>query len=303
MKMVQIIKKGAPIYAMDKANPAIATAKDGDRLVFEAYDCFEDQITDEHGAFEKLDWNRINPATGPVYVEGAEVGDILAVTIEKLDIGDTATLFTGPDSGVMGDELTENTIRRLPIENGVIKFSEKIDIPLNTMIGVIGTAPAGDAVSCGTPDAHGGNMDCKEIGEGTTLFLPVNVAGALLAMGDCHAAMGDGEVSVCGAEVPCDITVTVKVVKNKDWPTPFLIRDGKLATIASAKTLDVASVMATKQMVHFVEQYTDLSKGNATHLLSLAADLRVCQIVDPNKTARMELPLTYLTKWNTGELN
>ncbi|MBC2171015.1 acetamidase/formamidase family protein [Listeria booriae] len=301
--MVQIIKKGSPIYAMDKNNRPVATAKDGDRLVFEAYDCFEDQLTDAHDAFEKLDWNRINPATGPVYVEGAEVGDILAVTIEKLEIGDTATLFTGPDSGVMGDELIENTIRRLPIENGVVKFSENIDLPLNKMIGVIGTAPAGEAVSCGTPDAHGGNMDCKEIGEGTTLFLPVNVAGALLAMGDCHAAMGDGEVSVCGAEVPCDITVTIKVFKNKDWPTPFLLRDGKLSTIASAKTIDTANIMATKQMVHFVESYTELTKGEAIHLLSLAGNLRVCQIVDPNKTARMELPLAYLTKWSAEELN
>ncbi|EUJ46541.1 acetamidase/formamidase family protein [Listeria riparia] len=301
--MVQIIRKGSPIYAMDKNNSPVATAKDGDRLVFEAYDCFEDQLTDAHDAFEKLDWNRINPATGPVYVEGAEVGDILAVTIEKLEIGDTATLFTGPDSGVMGDELTENTIRRLSIENGVVKFSENINLPLNKMIGVIGTAPAGEAVSCGTPDAHGGNMDCKEIGEGTTLFLPVNVAGALLAMGDCHAAMGDGEVSVCGAEVPCDITVTIKVFKNKDWPTPFLLRDGKLSTIASAKTIDAANIMATKQMVHFVESYTELTKGEAIHLLSLAGNLRVCQIVDPNKTARMELPLTYLTKWSTEELN
>nr|WP_311775738.1 acetamidase/formamidase family protein [Listeria booriae] len=288
---------------MDKNNRPVATAKDGDHLVFEAYDCFEDQLTDAHDAFEKLDWNRINPATGPVYVEGAEVGDILAVTIEKLEIGDTATLFTGPDSGVMGDELTENTIRRLPIENGVVKFSENIDLPLNKMIGVIGTAPAGEAVSCGTPDAHGGNMDCKEIGEGTTLFLPVNVPGALLAMGDCHAAMGDGEVSVCGAEVPCDITVTIKVFKNKDWPTPFLLRDGKLSTIASAKTIDTANIMATKQMVHFVESYTELTKGEAIHLLSLAGNLRVCQIVDPNKTARMELPLAYLTKWSAEELN
>lgn len=299
--MKHFIEKQSSIYAMDKNNQPVTTVKDGDEIVFETYDCFTDQLTDENEAFEKLDWNRINPATGPVFVDGAEVGDILAVTIQTLNIGDVTTLFTGPDSGVMGDELTENTIRRLPIKNEKIKFSSDIHIPINKMIGVIGTAPVGKGVSCGIPDNHGGNMDCTEITEGATLFLPVHVEGALLAMGDCHAAMGDGEVSVCGAEVPCEITVKIKVVKGRDLPTPFVINKGNISTIASKKTLDEACVQATKNMVKFVQAYTDLSKGDSIHLLSLAGNLKICQIVDPNKTARMELPLHYLSKWGDTE--
>lgn len=112
--------------------------------------------------------------------------------------------------------------------------------------------------------------------------------------------MGDGEVSVCGAELASEVTVSVKVIKNQDWPLPFLIKDDKLSTLSSKETLDEASIDATKNMVKMVETYTDLDTGEAIHLLSLAGNLRICQIVDPNKTIRFELPLKYLPKWENN---
>lgn len=292
------VKKETCIYSMDKNNLPVIKVNTKEDIIFETYDCFSNQITDEKDSFDKLNWDHINPATGPIFIVGAEPGDTLEVTIKKIEIKGNVTLFTGPDSGVMGDELTKNTIRQLPIINGQIKFDNNIDIPLNKMIGVIGTAPSGDPVSCGTPDSHGGNMDCKEITEGTTLYLPVNVKGALFALGDCHAAMGDGEVSVCGAEVPCEVTVNISVLKNKDWPLPFLIHNDKIMTVSSKETVDEACISATKNMVKFVQKYTDLTLGDSIHLLSLVGNLKICQVVDPNKTVRMELPLSYLKNWN-----
>ncbi|MGX4686984.1 acetamidase/formamidase family protein [Vagococcus sp. JNUCC 83] len=291
------ISKENSIYAMDKKNKPVLTIKSGEQVTFETFDCFTNQIDREDYLFDRLDWDRINPATGPVFVVGAEVGDTLKVSIKKIKFKGKATMYTGPDAGVLGDELTENTIRILDIENNQLKFTDTINIPINKMIGVIGTAPKSGSVSCGTPDSHGGNMDCKEITEGTDLFLPVNVKGGLLALGDCHAAMGDGEVSVCGAEVPCEVTVEVEVIKEQDWPLPFLVKDEKISILSSKPSLDEASVTATKNMIYFVEKYTNLSKGEAIHLLSLVGNLRICQIVDPNKTVRMELPLSYLKLW------
>ena len=295
------IKKEQAIYAMDKNNAPAMTVNNGDRIVFETYDCFTNQIQSETQSVSKLDWNQINPATGPVYVNEAMPGDVLEVFIEKIDIGDTVTLMTGPDLGVLGDELTEMSIKQIKIQNNLIQFTENIEIPLNKMIGVIGTAPIGEAISCGVPDLHGGNMDTTDIKEGTTLYLPVNVEGALLALGDCHAAMGDGEVSVCGGEVPAEVTVRVRVLKNCPIPTPFLIRKEKISTIASKVTLDEAAVDATKNMTEAVLAYTSLKKDEAIHLLSLAGNLKISQIVDPNKTARMELPIRYLGSLNTEE--
>ncbi|MGM0240132.1 acetamidase/formamidase family protein [Enterococcus sp. AZ103] len=294
---MNFVKKENCIYAMDKNNQPVLTVKDGEEITFETYDCFTNQISDETSSYQGVDWNKINPATGPVFVEGAEPGDTLKISIKKIAIKGNATLFTGPDLGVMGDELEENVIRVLDIKENKVQLTDEIEIPLNKMIGVIGTAPKGAPISCGTPDAHGGNMDCTEISEGAELYLPVNIAGALLALGDCHAAMGDGEVSGCGAEIPSEVTVSVSVIKNKKWPLPFLIRNGKISTISSKLTVDEATIAATKNMVQLVENYTELSTGEAIHLLTLAGNLKICQIVDPNKTVRMELPLSYLKKW------
>ncbi|MEC3421933.1 acetamidase/formamidase family protein [Bacillus cereus] len=290
------IHKDHIIYSMSPENKPCMEVEIGSSLVFETYDCFENQIDSEDVVFQELDWNRINPATGPVYVKGAEPGDILAVTIEKIKIAEQGVLTTGANLGVIGDELNENTVKNVPIHNEHVLFSSELQIPINPMIGVIGTAPKEESISCGTPHDHGGNMDYKEIKEGTTLLLPVNVPGALLALGDLHAAMGDGEIGVSGVEVAGEVTVTVQIIKGKQWPLPMAIQKEKMMTIASEKLLDDAANRAVRNMVTFLHEELAMSKADATLLLSAAGNLKVCQVVDPLKTARMELGMDYVEK-------
>ena len=158
------------IYNMSAKHKPVLSVASGSTLVFETCDCFEDQITSEQTPFQALDWTRINPATGPVFIEGADLGDMLEVKIEKINIRDHGVMVTGPDMGVLGDELTENSIRIVPIRQGKAFFTDNLELPLNPMIGVIGTAPASEDVSCGTPGSHGGNMDCKKITKGAILI-------------------------------------------------------------------------------------------------------------------------------------
>lgn len=290
--MYQVPKK--LIYTMSATHKPVLSVPSSSTLVFETCDCFENQVTSEQTPFQALDWARINPATGPVFVEGADPGDMLQVNIEKIEIRDHGVMVTGPDMGVLGDELTENYIRIIPIRQGKAFFTEKVELPLNPMIGVIGTAPASEDISCGTPGNHGGNMDCKIIGEGATLYLPVNVPGALLALGDLHAAMGDGEVSVCGVEVSGEVTLSVTVIKGKHWRLPLVKNSKAIYMIASEKSLDEATIRASKNMVHFLVNECALNKYDAINLLSIAGNLQICQIVDPLKTVRMELPLNVL---------
>ncbi|MFF1991777.1 acetamidase/formamidase family protein [Bacillus mycoides] len=290
------IHKEHIIYAMSPENNPCIEVEIGSRLVFETYDCFENQIDSEDVVFQELDWNRINPATGPVYIKGAEPGDILVVMIEKIKIAGQGVLTTGANLGVMGDKLNENTVKIVPIHNGHVSFSNELQIPINPMIGVIGTAPKEESISCGTPHDHGGNMDCKEIKEGTALLLPVNVPGALLALGDLHAAMGDGEIGVSGVEVAGEVTVTVQIIKEKTWPIPMAIQKEKIMTIASEKLLDDAASRAVRNMVTFLHEELEMSKADATLLLSAAGNLKICQVVDPLKTARMELGREYVEK-------
>jgi amidase len=284
------IAKDHLIYALSPDNPPIARVQDGETVTFHTCDCFEDQINRADQDFGELDWERINPATGPVYVEGAEPGDLLAVHIEHIELADRGVMTTGPNLGVLGDELTANVIRMIPIEAGNAIFSPDLSLPLRPMIGVIGTAPAAEAIACGTPGHHGGNMDCKRITAGACLILPVNVPGALLAMGDLHATMGDGEVAVCGVEIAGSVTVRLEVLKDKTWPAPMIVNDDAVITIASELTLDDAATCSVKNMVRWLESECGMDTEEATFLLSAAGDLRVCQVVDPLKTCRFELP-------------
>jgi len=283
------VPKGQIIYAMSAENSPVLTVKDGDTAVFTTYDCFENQITTEEQDFGRLNWDRINPATGPVYVEGAEPGDLLAVNIQKIDLADHGVMTTGPDLGVMGKSLTSNVIRIIPIRDGKAIFPD-FELPLNPMIGVIGTAPASGSVPCGTPGEHGGNMDCKRIAEGSFLILPVNVPGALFALGDLHAAMGDGEIGVCGVEIAAEVTVSFTVLKGKQWPAPMIVDSERIIAIASEDDLDAAAERAVYSMAQFLEVEFGMDKAESAILMTAAGQLAICQVVDPKKTVRMEIP-------------
>lgn len=279
------------IYAMSRENAPVATISTNTDVSFATCDCFSDQIQTADAEFNQLDWQRINPATGPVFIEDAQPGDVLKVEIKSIELrGNQAVMVTAPQLGVIGDELTEPRILVVPIDNGEAQLPGGVSVPINPMIGVIGVPPAGEAISCGTPDSHGGNMDCKMITAGSTLYLPVNVEGALFALGDLHAAMGDGEVSVCGLEVAGDVVVNLRVIKNRSLPTPMLENGDSIFTLASALTLDDAAALATRNMAHFIADNTDVTLPDAINLLSISGDLQICQVVDPLKTCRFALP-------------
>ncbi len=228
------IKRENAVYAMAPDNVPAAHVQSGEMLVFETSDCFGGQIACESDRMGALDWSRINPATGPVFVEGAARGDTLKVEILKIDLAEQAAMVEAPGEGITGIAAETESTKILKIADGRAVFNDAISLPVGAMIGVIGTAPETESIPTGTPSFHGANMDCKRIGEGATLYLPVNVNGALLAMGDLHAVMGDGEVCVCGAEIAGEVTVRVTVVKGQPLPLPFLVTDEHAMAIYSA---------------------------------------------------------------------
>ena len=289
------IPRTNPIYAMCASNPPVAHVSPGTTLVFETWDALQGQINASTQSFDGLDWSRVNPATGPVFVEGANPGDILQVKIERISVATEGVVVCGKGMGVMGGVLQSNAIRIVPIEGNVAHFPDKIKLPLNKMVGVIGVAPKDEAIPCGAPDLHGGNMDCKEIREGATLLLPVNVPGALLAMGDLHAVMADGEIGVSGVEVSGEVTVTVDVIKGKTLPLPMILNDTHVMTLFSDVDLDIAADTAVANMVQYLVQEQAFTPEDATMLISLVGDVRICQVVDPKKTVRVEFPRKYLT--------
>jgi len=286
---VKSIRSREHVYALSSDMRAVATAVPGETVVFETEDALGGQVRSEKDVLEQLDFARVNPATGPVEVVGAEPGDTLVVRIQRIDTADHGVALTGPGMGVLGDEASQHVTRVLSIDNGYVRFDE-LRLPARPMIGVIGVAPAEGSHPTGTAHRHGGNMDTKEIATGTTLYLPVFQRGAYLAMGDVHAAMGDGEVCVTGCEVAASVTVEVDVLKGRSPAWPTLETDDAVVVIVSLPTIDEALAEATRQGVHFLQRARRTSFEDAYILASLAMDVRVSQLVDPNKTAKTVIP-------------
>ena len=278
-------------------NKPAGYCKSGETVVFETRDCYDNTITSSErplGDREGLS----NPVTGALYVEGAEVGDILKVEIEDIKLRSWGVMRSSTTAGVFHEKYKKREAIIFQVKNNKIYFDDKLILEANPMIGVIGTAPIEEeGIPTTTPGKHGGNMDCKKIVKGSTIYLPVNVKGGLLSMGDIHALMGDGEVFICGLEIAGEITVKVSVLKNIKLPTPFLYSRGKVMSIQSAEDLDKAGDMAAKEMFEFVKEATKQNDVRTGMLMSLLSDMAVCQVVDPFLTVRVEFPLEALEKY------
>jgi amidase len=262
----------------------------GATLELETADCFDDQVRRPGDVLAEVDWDRINPATGPVHVEGAVPGDVLSVLIERIEIGEQGVMAVGPGFGVLAEAFLEQASRIVPIVEGFARLETGLVVPLLPMIGVIGVAPAGGSTPTASPGAHGGNMDTRLIGAGAVLYLPVACEGALFAAGDLHAAMGDGEICGTGVEVAGSIIVRLGVRRDLEIVGPVVETTESVTTIASAETLDAAAEAATRDMTALLTQRLGLTVETATMLMSAAGDLQVSQVVDPLRTARFALP-------------
>ena len=265
----------------------------GDVVCFDALDALGGQVRVETDILSGLDFDRVNPATGPVRIEGLESGDTLVVRIEAIDMEDQGAIVTGPGLGVLGDEIENHVTHILPIRDGMVQFRDLM-LVARPMIGVIGVASGTESFPTGTAHRHGGNMDTKEIGIGTTVYLPVYQAGGLLAMGDVHAVMGDGEVCVSACEVAARITVQCDRIVGRCLDWPMVETDDAVHILVSLPTIEEALVEATRQAVSLLQRARNLSKEEAYMLASLAVDMGVSQLVDPNKTAKASIPKSIL---------
>jgi len=290
------IPASCAIYAFSPLHAPVAVVPPGSRVVFETKDCFSNRLQSEDDSFFAVGWENINPATGPLAVAGAEPGDTLVVGVEKVEVGPQGIMVAVPGFGVLADLITREETRIIPISGGKAKFGP-VELTMEPMVGVMGTQPGQETVPCGIPGPHGGNVDTRLIKEGATVYLPVYVSGGGLAMGDLHALMGDGEVVVCGLEVPGEVTVTVDLIKGRQEPGPVVNYGDSWYVLASALTLDQASQHAVEHAVSFVMARTGLSLNHAAMLLSLVGHLQVSQVVDPLKTARMAVPGSLLAAY------
>ena len=275
-------------FSFDPAVRPTARAVSGDTVRFVCRDCYDGQLTEDGMDFASLDMTRGNPVTGPLYIDGARPGDTLRVEILSIEPDDHGVMCLRPGAGIYPVEGSH--CRRFSLEGGVIHFDRGLRIPIRPMIGVIGTAPR-TPIDTHTPGEHGGNMDIRELGAGSVLYLPVAVPGALLSLGDLHALQGDGETAICGLEMGGTVTLRATVIPgDAGIPTPFLVTETACYTAAADPSLDVCSVQAARKMHRFLMTRAGLTDAQAAMLLSLRGNLRIAQVVNPRKGCIMELP-------------
>jgi amidase len=291
-----VISKEQHIYAFSSDMKPVAAVDSGSIVEFETYDCYRGQLPNPSvNEIHKLDG--INPATGPVAVNGAEPGDTLRITIRSIRLEATGTMYIRPGQGVLRGCVERPEVLKWNVEQGMATLGEGINVPMKPMIGVIGVAPAEGSISTLTPGIHGGNMDTKEIAEGAVLYLPVFQPGANLAVGDLHAAMGDGEAAVCGIEIGGRVQVQVEVLKGVSLSQPVLETEEHIIVIASAATADEACQQAAEGMFHFLrERLPALSDNELVCLMGATGDVGISQLVNPLKTAKCRFPKAYLQR-------
>lgn len=284
------------VFEFCKDNLPIAEVEAPATIEVATKDCFSNQLREPGDTLDALDWNDTNPATGPIFIKGAQPGDTLKITIDKIDVDAKGTVCAIEGEGTVGHKVSGSHSKIVPVKDGFAEFSADIKIPIKPMIGVIGVAPEEGSINSGTPGKHGGNMDNVMVCEGAILYLPVAVEGALLALGDVHAVMGDGEIGVTGLEIPADVTLTLEVIKGRAPEYPILENDEVFSVIVSKETVDEAADVAAELMVDFLMPRMDLPVEEIVMLMSLVGDLEICQIVDPLKTVRFVFPKKYMAR-------
>lgn len=292
-----------------KAIAPVLKVDSGATVTFDALDASNGQVTKSTSAKDilKFDIDLADPVYGPVYVNGAEVGDALEIEILDLKHADWGWTAVMPNFGLLADEFSDPQVKiwDLPADKPYATFKEGIRIPLRPFLGEMGVAPEADGEFSTIPPLNtGGNIDCRHLTVGSKLFLPVKTPGALFSCGDGHAAQGDGEVCGTAIETSMRATVCLTVRKNHDWvasphyfaaplaPIPGFEDRGAYAVLGVNSDLLEATRDALRGIINYLTANKGLTRVEAYMLASVAVDLKLAEVVDmPNFGVAATLPL------------
>lgn len=298
-------------YTYAASYQPVARLKSGNILETNTADCFGNAIKKPGDTLSMATGD--NPLTGPFYIEGAEPGDTLAVKILDIQVdGNQGIGALAPGFGAINstnytpmlNQPIKEKIWFYPIDHTTntatfqaLDSKYTVKIPLHPFFGCIGVAPAGgEARSSVVPEAFGGNMDSPEASVGNTVYFPVNAPGAMLFLGDGHAAMGDGEVAGTAIEVPLRSRVQVRVIKGQKIGWPRFENNDYLMTVGAYRPLDDALRIAFTELVGWIHNDYGLSEMDAYELLSKVAEIRLSEMVDPNYVIVAKVKKSYLPK-------
>lgn len=290
-------EQGSYPYVYSAAIPPVLRIDPGTVVTCETHDAFEGAIRKESNRpSEILNFPFLNPQNGPIWVNGAERGDTLAVHIDSIvprgpqPRGTTVIMpeFGGlvptADTALLTAPLPER-VRKLDVtaEQGTV-WNERITLPYQPFIGTIGCAPLAEAISSLVPDYYGGNMDLPDVAPGAVIYLPVQTEGGFLFLGDCHAAQGDGELCGVAIEHPTVTTVRVDLIKGWTIRSPRLENADFYMTVGSARPMEDAARGAYRELIRWLAADFGFDEIDAYMLLTQCGRVRLGNMVDPKYT-------------------
>jgi len=294
-------------FGWDRSFPPAATVAPGTTLEFDCLEASAGQLTPSSTVADvaTLDFGKVNPVTGPIFVDGAQPGDALKITLDQYapsGFGWTANI---PGFGLLADQFKDPALHLWNYQADTLApalFSTLAKVPLKPFAGTIGVAPAEHGLHSVVPPRRvGGNLDIRDLAAGAVLYLPVEVAGALFSIGDTHAAQGDGEVCGTAIESPMKVTLTLDLVKGANLKMPRFTTPGPVTRHLDAKGYEVTTGigpdlmagarMAVSEMIDLLCNRYGYSAIDAYMLCSVCADLRISSIVDvPNWVVSFYFP-------------
>jgi acetamidase/formamidase len=269
---------GPLYYEFSRYHPPRVRLVPGETIVVQTEDAFSGQIRTPQDRRDKTRMPYSNPLTGPIAIEGAQPGDALAVTIHDIRplIGQCATRTSDPQQLAqwLGTDCPHGT-HICPIRDGQIYWSDTLTIPYQPMLGCLGTAPAHGVPTTLPAGPHGGNLDLVEVCPGNTIYLPVEVEGGLLYLGDAHAAMGQGELSASGLEMPAETTLTVHLLKNVQLRWPRIETPTHVMSVCSGCPMERSLAEAMARLILWMEADYGWDRWRAYDLLTHVAEVSI----------------------------
>ncbi len=291
---MRVLTREQRIYVLDPQGEPAITIDSGEELMVETWDAFEG-IRDP----EVLEAKSLKgPATGPIWVNGAEPGDALKVDFISITPKEGAAHMVMPGRGFLEEDFPEAYPTVMTLDNGYLVLPSGLRLPLVPSMGVVATTPTYPQNTASDSGPYGGDIDMKELVAGSTMYLPVFVPGGMLALGDCHAVVGDGAVAGTGAECSSDTHIRVTVEKGMSISAPRALTPDYFVVLSYGEELGPAMKQAVRDMVDFLVTEKGLEPYDAYTLCSLAGDVRVSRTLRPISPVKMMLSRQALEQLN-----
>lgn len=293
------LTKETHVWSFDAQAKPVLTVEPNSRVEIETWDCFTGQVQTENDTVEKLDLTRVNSATGPIAVVGSEPGDTISVTIRDIKPGPQGAGMIIPGWGQLIDHVQAPATKIFKVNDDVITMGNGVQFPTRPMFGVIGVSPKSGSISTFLAGQHGGNMDDRMNGIGAVVHLPVFQAGGMVAIGDMHASMGDGEICGTGVEIGGTGVIEIDLIKSRNADFPITETASHWYThgaIEENGNLTDALTIACEQAAKLLVDQWGFTIEDAFVFLSVAADAGIAQSTHASRggpgsvIARMGVP-------------